>query len=244
VGIDRKSASAGHRFYPTGWLRYIEPNFTWDSVDELGNLPVSRSTYPGIVLRGKWNSLFALEYHIQEQTRAGSQLFRHNFLAYSAQVQPSRLVSSVKVYGNTGNQVDFLHERVGEGGTLGLNATLRPGLHWNWVIDAAKEWLDIRNERLFTADAAQLKVTYNFSPRMFLRAIGQIEWIQRNPALYASQVQRKDSAIHGSLLFGYRLNWQTVFYAGYSDERELLNAQRYERTGSHFFLKVAYAWEK
>ena len=51
--------------------------------------------------------------------------------------------------------------------------------------------------------------------------IAQYVSTRRDPALYASPVTPKDGYFTGSVLLAYKLNWQTVLYVGYGDNREL-----------------------
>lgn len=243
VGIDRKALSGGYRFYPEGWLWQIQPGFTWDWSKEIGDRTVSRSTYPSLTLNGKWNSTFTVEYHIREQARTASKLIDYSYLAFDFLIQPSRFFSSLELRGNTGQQVDFVNERPGQGSSLGVVATLRPGIHLNTELSAERQWLDVEGQRLFTADVAQLKLTYNFNPHMFLRTIGQCERVHRNPMLYSEEVDADEGALSGSILYGYRFNWQTVLYAGYSNEQLLQDGNHYKHDASHFFVKIAYAFE-
>jgi len=40
------------------------------------------------------------------------------------------------------------------------------------------------------------------------------------------------------------LNWQSVVFAGYGDDRELSDQNRLEKSARHFFLKVSYAFQR
>jgi hypothetical protein len=136
-----------------------------------------------------------------------------------------------------------VNERVGRGGFFSLRASFLPTTHLVTEIQAERQWLNIGQDQLFTADVAQLKATYNFSSRMFLRFIGQYSQVTRNPFLYVDPVQDKEGYWGGSILYGYRFNWQTAFYIGYSDERQLENGMWYQPGTPHFFAKFAYAFE-
>jgi hypothetical protein len=211
-------------------------------VEEIGDRTVSRSTYPALFLRGKWNSAFTVEAHIREQVRTANRLIDHSYLAFDAKIQPSKLLSLIEVKANLGEQVDFLNERAGRGGSLTVVSTLRPGIHLTTDLVAERQWLNVGDRRLFTADVAQLKATYNFTSRMFVRAIGQYTRTRRNPDLYSIPVEARDGALSGSLLYGYLFNWQTALYAGFGDDRSMEQG-RYVDHGSHFFVKIAYAFE-
>jgi hypothetical protein len=243
VGIDHKTVSAGTRYYPDGWLRLIEPRFVWDWSEEIGDRTVSQSTYPALLLEGKWNSELTLEYHIREQARTLTQLLEYDHFAFDFKVQPSQLLSTLQWKVNTGEQVDFVNERVGHGSSIALVAVLRPGIHLNAEFQAERQWLNLEDRRLFTADVAQLKLTYNFTSRTFFRTIAQYERTRRNPDLYSSPVEAGEGAWNGSILYGYRFNWRTVLYAGYSSNQVLLDGKHVEHDASHYFVKIAYAFE-
>ena len=111
-----------------------------------------------------------------------------------------------------------------------------------------RQWLDVEagggSARLFTAQIARLKATYNFTARAFLRLIGQYFTADQNPALYLALVPERDRSFTGSALFAYTPNWQTVFYLGYGDSRALNAAGELAPAGRPFFLKVSYAIQR
>ena len=57
-------------------------------------------------------------------------------------------------------------------------------------------------------------------------------------------VQRKDGGFDGSALFAYKLNWQTVAFLGYGDERALTEKNTYDRQDRQLFLKGSYAFQR
>jgi hypothetical protein len=84
-----------------------------------------------------------------------------------------------------------------------------------------------------------------FNARTFVRLIAQYVQTTRDPALYTFAVGRKDADLSLYGLFAYKLNWQTVFYAGYSDQSthsEVTGAM--EDLGRQVFAKVSYAWQR
>jgi hypothetical protein len=46
------------------------------------------------------------------------------------------------------------------------------------------------------------------------------------------------------VLFSYKVNWQTLLFAGYGDEREVLDSQTLVTSAHSFFLKVSYAFQR
>jgi len=128
---------------------------------------------------------------------------------------------------------------------------LRPTDHLSVNLNAGRRWLDVsptgsgaRNARLFTADIARLKATYNFTARSYLRVIAQRVQTDRDPSLYLALLPRREDAFTGSALFAYKLNWQTVLFLGYADNRDLSVDDRLEPSGRSLFLKVSYAFQR
>jgi len=48
----------------------------------------------------------------------------------------------------------------------------------------------------------------------------------------------------GSALFAYKLNWQSVMFVGYGDDRELSDQRRLEHLDRQFFVKLSYAFQR
>jgi hypothetical protein len=83
-----------------------------------------------------------------------------------------------------------------------------------------------------------------------VRVIGQYVTTDRDPTLYISAVEPHDKYFSGTGLFSYKLNWQSVLYLGYGDERALDTSQavqpehdRLDKVGRQWFLKVSYAFQ-
>ena len=91
----------------------------------------------------------------------------------------------------------------------------------------------------------RLRATYTFTSRAFLRVIGQYVATRRDPSLFASVVARKSGSFSGSALFAYKLNWQTVLFVGYGDNRDLDDAgERLAQVDRQFFVKLSYAFQR
>ena len=133
---------------------------------------------------------------------------------------------------------------------MNIQATVRPTDHLKLNLVAARSWVDVDphdgggSRRLFTADIGRFKATYTFTARSFLRLIGQLVETRRDPSLYTLAVTRKDATFTGSALFAYKINWQTVMFLGYGDNRTLLEDDHYAKAGRQFFLKLSYAFQR
>lgn len=169
-------------------------------------------------------------------------------MLWTLSASPSRYFPRVSWSARYGKQPDVFNVRVGTGGILGLNAVLQPTEHLGLVLELDRQWLDetVRGKRgrLFTASVARLKATHVFNARTLVRLIGQYVDTRRNPSLYAFAVQKRSGSFAGSALFSYKLNWQTVLFLGYGDNRALDDSGAPVRTSRQAFLKVSYALQE
>ena len=102
-------------------------------------------------------------------------------------------------------------------------------------------WID--DGTFLQANLSQATLRYFLNVRTFLRAIVQYQRIDRDLALYeVPGLAAEEEDLFTQLLFSYKLNPQTVLFAGYSDTRlgvESIDLTQADRT---FFLKVGYAF--
>ncbi|MDQ2869435.1 MAG: carbohydrate binding family 9 domain-containing protein [Acidobacteriota bacterium] len=246
VGFRRAHGYAGWSFYPTGIFWHVRPVVATEySADRSGSL-LFRRLHGGVGFDGRWRSIGELNYR-SDRVRTGGLVLSRNQVTFLFDASPSRLVSHVTLSGELGDEIDFEGHRPGTGGEVKVQLTLRPTDHLELLFDGDRSWVDVRSPgrgkgRLFTADVARVKSTYTFSARCFLRAIGQWVETRSDPSLTAASVEKRTGALESSALFGYRVNWQTVLFAGYGDSRALSETGGFERRGRQFFVKASWAF--
>ena len=172
--------------------------------------------------------------------------FDEQFLHWNAEVRPT---GSFFVFasGTFADQIDFANTRLGERFRVAGGVRWNIGVRTKIDVDHSYEDLDVEGGRLFAAEVTQLRAVYQFNIRMFARAILQYTDITRDPDLYLHQtVDARSKRLFPQLLFSYKLNPQTVFFAGYSGTRlggEIdgidVGLTEADRT---FFVKLGYAW--
>jgi hypothetical protein len=136
---------------------------------------------------------------------------------------------------------------------------VRPTNHLEIALVANSQWLRVdvaehQDAKLFTARVSRVKGTYTFTSRLFARAIAQYVTTDRDPSLYTAVVTPRSASLSGSLLLAYKLNWQSVMYVGYGDNRatvdEPVEANPLARAGRlapldrQFFVKLSYAFQR
>jgi hypothetical protein len=220
----------------------------WYDEDQDGRVLARRASV-GAGMDGRWNSFFRVELN-RDVIKVGPALFTR-FQPYATiQSSPGRILNTIAVEAFMGEEVDFDNERKGTGATLIASLTLRPNDHLSLSGNASTRWLNIDDPalgsgRLFLAQVERLRASWSFSSHAFVRLIGQHVQTTRAPSLYRFPVASRDAESTLSGLVGYKLNWQTVVYLGYGDDRAYApRTDRLERSGRQAFAKVSYALQR
>lgn len=139
--------------------------------------------------------------------------------------------------------VDFANTRLGRSTRYGPSVNYRWGDHLELDLDHTLQEFDVDGGRLFTANLTDLRTTYQFSARSFLRFTLQYTDNKRNQDLYLSPVQARSKQLTTQLLYSYRFSAATRFFIGYSDagfQNDTYDA--IEKTNRTIFAKFSYAW--
>ena len=248
VGLRRALTDFGYTFRfedaPISRLRtFLVMRYNVDREDEL----LDRLLRPGFGLDGLWSSFVRIEIALDRIT-TGQEVFDREQVRYWVEASPTRRIARVNLFGIAGEEIDFANHRLGDGLRNELSADLRPTDHLQLSLNAARRTLDVRGAdgregRLFTADVARVRATYTFNAASWVRVIGQWVETKRDPSLYTLEVSRRDAGFGGSLVFAYKLNWQSVLYAGYADNRALSASDDLEPADRQLFLKLSYAFQ-
>jgi hypothetical protein len=196
------------------------------------------------------NSFIRLEGETGER-RAIEKTFRYTQVHPQVDVQPGQVFSYLSLVGNFGDQIDYDNDRLGDGGTLSLTSDLRPTDHLLLRMSASRRQIDVtaedgRSGRLFTADVARLRANYTFSARSWVRVIGEWVHTERDLSLYLhpEDFAAESGGFASSAVFAYKLNWQTVLFVGYADNRELDERSDLQPADRQAFFKVSYAFQR
>ncbi len=251
VGYREGYLEGGYTIRPAkGLIRRLRTYLFADYIEDREGDVLSQHVSPGFGFDARWGTFVRIRY-AWDRARAGEgkRTLPRNRLIYTITSSPSRLFSQISLDGYLGGEVDFAEGRRGAGGNATLGLTVRPTDHLELALNEGLRWLNVdgpagERARLFTARVDRLRATYTFTSRLFVRLIGQYVSTRRDPALYADQVDRHSGAFNSSLLFAYKLNWQTVLYAGYGDTREISEQDKLEPAGRQLFLKLSYAFQR
>ena len=223
VGVRTMWAEAAARFYPKRGLTYLRAYLAGYAVTEYdGGALVKEELHPGFYFQGKWGSEGWITYRGAERERVKGRVLDYSNVDFSVRAAPWRSLPALQLSGTFGDKVNYENGTVGRGANLSLSTTVRPTDQLELQGTVSREWLD----GVYTATVDWVKATYTFSPRSLARVIAQQNVFDR--------AEGRDRTITFSALYGYKLNFQTVFFVGYGD------AQDQESV----FVKVAYAFQR
>lgn len=249
VGIRELYGESGWTFRPQGFVRRLRTFVIADRTEDREGRLVNQLLSVGTGLDARFNS-FARVRLAWDRVRAGEGDLPRRQLHFELRANPSRRVSQLVLRGWLGEQVDFAQARLGRGGSVVAGAVLRPSDHLELAWQSERRWLDVpvagqaERQRLFDAATDRVKATYTFTSRLFLRVVLQHVGTERDPELYAAPPPpAQDGFLQASALFAYKLNWQTVVFLGYGDDRDLDEREDWRPAGRQLFLKLSYAFQ-
>ena len=87
-----------------------------------------------------------------------------------------------------------------------------------------------------------MNAVWQFNTRTFVRAILQYTDIERDQDLYEDEIDELEREFFLQLLFSYKVNPRTVFFAGYSEGGFENQDFGMTNTSRAVFLKIGYSW--
>jgi hypothetical protein len=249
VGYREVYGQTGWTFRPHGFFSSVRPFVLMDAQTErTGGATIDRSIVPGAEMNTRWSGYMQFRY-LEDRIRDGDRTFPRRQLFFFTSLSPSRLLQQVHIDGDLGTDVDFENARPGRGGDVNLSATINPTNHLQFDLIENTQWLHVDDpaglsQPLFTAHVSRVKGTYTFTARTFVRLIGQYVSTEREPRLYRAVTDARDGQFSGTALFAYKINWQSVMFVGYGDERALTPENHLVPTGHQVFVKLSYALQR
>lgn len=143
--------------------------------------------------------------------------------------------------------IDFENTRLGDIQTYEIEFNYRIGRHIQTSGEVRHQRFTVDNGVLFKTNIFDVKATYQFNARSFLRFTTQFTNVERNIDLYLDPddgLDQTDKTISTQLLYSYKINAQSRFFLGYSDagfqDDQYSSIKKTTRT---FFVKATYAWQ-
>jgi hypothetical protein len=215
----------------------------WQS-ETVGGQLLERNLQPFFTFQGPMQSFVRLGAGPKREYWNG-QIYDFQTAFMFSQFRP-RSGLNVIMQMNRGEQIDYTNSRLAD------QRRIQPQVDWNATrhllvrLRYTKERLSAKDgPTVFDARLLDLRLTWQFNVRSFVRLTLQDQDIERNVELYTNRllIDPSTSTLATQLLYSYKLNPQTVLFAGYSDNHleDDFTGER-EKTGRTLFLKLSYAW--
>ncbi len=149
-----------------------------------------------------------------------------------------------------GDKIDYRNNRLGKFNEVYVELTVQPTDHLRLALTHTYSELDAKptspniDDNVYTANLTNLNMSYQFDVQSYLKlsvVYSDVdENIANNPNANPSKINNDLST---QLIYSYKINPQTVFFLGYSDnsyqDDDIKTLSRAEKT---FFSKISYAW--
>ena len=246
VDVVSHGGGFGHTWHGDGsrWWNQFRVGANFNSSDDTADRLLGRNRNVWAGLNGP-RQLYAETGLSESQQLWNGQLYDLDSIFLYSQARPIGGLN-LTLQGRSGGQIDYANSR------LGNELRLQPSVEWNVSrhlllrIRYTVSQLDADDSgaRIFDAELTDVRLTWQFNIRSFLRLTAQQQVVERNLALFTDPNTDALSKSRGmQLLYSYQVNPQTVIYAGYSDNHlqddDLASLTQTART---FFLKFSYAW--
>lgn len=238
----RKPVIGGSRnWYPKdGFFSRVTLKADWDMTHDQAGALLEREFESWLWAEGKLQSFLEAGFITRDQSYNGQMFALDQYSLYGEFTPKAWLSAGTWVF--WGDTIDFANTQAAEQVRLEPWVTLRPGRHLNLNLTLRQQRLDVAGGRLFDAAVSELRATWQFDRRSYLRLITQNFQVDRNPTLYGFPVDARERDLANQLLFAYKVNPQTVVFVGYSDGYYAVDQDPLEQQQRTYFLKMSYAW--
>ncbi|MGJ8679995.1 DUF5916 domain-containing protein [Paraglaciecola sp.] len=255
VDRNRVVVGAGYNWYSENtWWHRVRLSGDWDISHNDANEVLEKEAEVYVSVHGKFQSYFEIGQVQRERVglrhdpsllsiQNNTTLFTENQSSMFFEARPvSALYFNMSL--SYGDQIDFDNNRLGKQLQIRPRISLDVGDHLQLSVRHTYKKLDIQQDNLFKANLTDMRITYQFDQKQFLRLIFVRSDITRNQDLYLhDEVDEEYKSLGTQLLYSYKLNPLTKFFVGYSDsaeQNELI--QRLTKNEQSVFMKFSYAW--
>ncbi|ABV87009.1 carbohydrate binding family 9 domain-containing protein [Shewanella pealeana] len=255
VDFTKFVAGGGYTWYPqSGFFNQVELRGDWDISHNQAGEKLEQEAEAKMEFQGQWQSYTA--FGLVNRDRVGrrhngaslaidgnTQMFSETMGWFYSNIKPSRTLF-LELDINYGDDIDFANDQ------LGTKVMFNPGINWKVTDSIALDLshvyrtMDVDDGRLFTANLSDLRLSWYIDIHNFIRISSVYTDIERDPSLYRYSTPNEHyQQLGNEILYGYKLNPQSVFYLGYSDGIKADDAiDSLMKTEETYFMKVSYAW--
>lgn len=244
VNFEQQVVGIGHHWHGTSdtWWTRMRLNGDWDITHDDNGRLLEREIEAYYSVNGPLQSFLQVG-GLSRDVLFDDVLFKENKISVYGEIKPVSGLS-LGMWSRVGDQIDFANTRLGD------QLRMEPFVDWNVTrrlflrLRGAFIRLDSKDgPNVFDASVIDTRLTWQFSVRSFLRLTLQHRDVERDPAQYLDEVQARERRVGRQLLYSYKINPQTVFFLGYSDNlMDDDDLDRMTATDRTVFMKIGYAW--
>ena len=253
VDFSKREVGLKRIWYPTGqdsWWNKIAFSGKTDYSEDSDGVKLEQTVKSKLKIEGQYQSNYGLAFVIKN--RLWDQVyFDENVYVAFGDFEP---VAGLRLGGRVrwGDSIDFVNTQ------LGRVTSVSPFISWQinqnilTSIKYTKQSFDVSQGELFNASIVNFRLSYLFDERSSLRWTLQLLDIRKDPSLYNSYLNSDPTddenplykSLATQLLYTYRVNPQTLVFAGYSDSGfQDDRLTRIRNTDRGVFVKFSYAWQ-
>jgi len=245
VDVVQDRLQMNHTFYadPGKWWTEWQLGLSGNRSETTGGQFINRNVQPFISFEGAMQSYAEIGAGPRKEYWNGVVYELESAYTYGQFRPRSGLNINMEI--QDGEQIDFTNSRVAD------QRRYRPQVDWNATrhllvrLRYTADHLSTKEgAKIFDAKLTDLRLTWQFNVRSFVRLTLQDQDIRRNVSVYVNPLTDPSTqTLASQLLYSYKLNPQTVLFAGYSDSQlDDINTGNLEMTGRTLFFKLSYAW--
>ena len=252
--IDVRSAylSGQRSFYapPGSWWTRLRLSAEWERAENTAGELLEDEWAVELGYSGPYQSSMELRPMWTRESYRGT-VYDQRGINFFGNVRPTGDFTT-SLFAFYGDGIDYANNRPGR------QLYLEPGLTWNigphlyLQLDDAWERFDEVGGRLYWANQANARFIYQFDVRTFVRLVVQWTAVDRNLDLYGPFDDEgededdlplaRERRLLGQFLFAFKLNPQTVLFAGFDGRSFESEAASRHLAGRSIFVKLGYDW--
>jgi hypothetical protein len=248
VDYEKSVIGGSYRWYPKNqFFNQIQINGDWDITHQISvERLMEKEIEAYLSANGRMQSFMQLGGGRRDRYWNGVT-YDESFYTFYGQFTPYKSWK-LSLFYRGGDQIDFRNNDIGRITSFepGLSGTINDNISLN--ISYVDEALDRDGGTVYHARLVDTRLSWQFNLRQRLRLAVQYGntdfdltlrpgYIPGNPASASS------NDLGTQLVYSYKINPRTVFYAGYSDSYVGSNSQDTFQIGRSLFLKLGYAWQ-
>ena len=250
-----RSVLGGHYVWreTKAWWNEISISGDWDIAHNDNKELLRKELEAYASVRGNYQTFLRFGIRVRDQVGLredksnlaitdNTTLFKENSYSLYFETNPNQILS-YSFFTRMGDRIDFANNRLGDQLFLENRIKVNVGQHARIELEHRRSQLDVNNSELFVANLYDLRATYQFNTRQFVRIIATYSDIQRNQNNYTFSVDESSNNLGLQLLYSYKVNPLTKFFIGYSQNAyNDDDLSKIRVNNQSVFMKFSYAW--